>query len=446
MGNTNSGGRGGTAASTGGSGGSAGATSTGGTGAGTLGGGTGGNTAGMAGEGSGGTSGTSGGSGGSAGASGAGSAGQGGSAGKGVIPPDDTPVFAAIDLGSRHSCGLLTDGSVYCWGDNTDGMLGDGTAVEQRTPVKVLDLSGVTAISAGGAKTCAVMDDRSVRCWSSNPGGSLGTGVIGPAATPTEIEGLEDVANLSVSATHACAVLGDATVRCWGANLWGQLGNEDAGDASDTPVVVTGLTDVAQVETGSGHTCARLTSGEVRCWGNNADHQISTSDIASSVSPLTVPEVPPAYAIAAGGSHNCAIVEPPESFYGTILCWGANWSEQLGSTSTLTYTEPSPHLRGAIIAAGHGHSCALSTQESFWCWGTNGAGQIGVGHVMSPASGSVEGVHMPPVVQIALGTDHSCALQQDGTARCWGDNSYGQLGTGTIFDYTEPTRVRLFVE
>jgi alpha-tubulin suppressor-like RCC1 family protein len=290
------------------------------------------------------------------------------------------------------------------------------------------------------------MEDRSVRCWGANPGGTLGTGKIGPAATPTTIEGLDDVSSLSVAATHACAVLGDATVRCWGANAWGQLGNEDAGDASDTPVPVTGLTDVAQVEVGSGHACARLMSGEVRCWGNNADHQISTSDVASSVTPLVVPEVPPAFAIAAGGSHNCAIVDPPESFYGTILCWGANGSRQLGSTSTLTYTEPAAHLRGALIAAGHGHSCALTTQASFWCWGANDAGQVGVGHVMSPANGGVQGLQTPPVVQIALGTDHSCALQQDGSARCWGDNAYGQLGTGTIYDYTEPTRVRLFVE
>ncbi|HWA72011.1 MAG TPA: hypothetical protein VG937_06755 [Polyangiaceae bacterium] len=387
----------------------------------------------------------------SGGAASGGAAGAPGSAGSGgrpvVIPPGDKPVFAQLELGAAHSCGLLTDGTVYCWGYNIDGMLGDGTAVDQNRPVKVKDLADVIQISAGGYQTCALMRDKTVRCWSLNPGGSLGSGKIGPYATPTQVPGLSDVVAVSSGRSSNCALLSDKTARCWGSNASGLLGAGSAELSSDTPLVVKGLTAVAEVQVGDLHACARLESGAVYCWGYNFNHQVSPEDIESSAVPLEMVGLPFAYSLTVGGAHSCAIIKKPETFppYGNVMCWGANGLQQVGSAVSPGFGEPFSHIRAVMLAAGNAHNCATDNFGVLSCWGANGNGELGLGNKASPSSGSPSGLFEPPIVQIALGESHSCVLHQDGVAQCWGLHNHGQLGCGTNFSPTTPAAVQLYI-
>lgn len=257
---------------------------------------------------------------------------------------------------------------------------------------------------------------------------------------------------------HTCAVQDDGAVQCWGANDLGQLGNGTTA-ASTEPKTVVGITTARSVTAGNSHTCALIHDGSVRCWGNNGNGQLgngTTSPPAPpALAPVTVVGLDDASAIAAGGFHTCALREDT-----TVACWGKNGSGQLGDGSGLgtsyqpvtvvedddgdPVTEPVPIDGITVITAGEYHSCAIrgSTGEVL-CWGHNAFGQLGDGttddgSTAVPVSGlpadDGHGDHDPHhAVALTAGEGHTCAVLDDGTARCWGHNFYGQLGNNTTF-------------
>lgn len=178
-----------------------------------------------------------------------------------------------VAVGSEHRCAVKTDGSVWCWGRNSDGQLGipsSGTTLTE--PQQVTGLGSVRAIVAGDEHTCALGDDGKVRCFGSNEVGQLGR-AGGSNYVPQDVEGLEGVQRLTAGERHTCAALADGTVKCWGWNRTGQLG--DGTDLNrSAPVAVNGLSGVQSVAAGSEHTCAMDAEGEVLCWGNNLAGQL----------------------------------------------------------------------------------------------------------------------------------------------------------------------------
>lgn len=196
----------------------------------------------------------------------------------------------SISAGGYHTLALDQDGRVWGWGNNAFGQVGDGTLVNSPVPVPVLGLSGVRAISAGFSHSLALAGDGTVWAWGDNAAGQLGDGTLIGTSTPVQVSGLAGVVAVGAGEAHSVAILGDGTVRAWGSNVSGQLGNGTFVDSS-LPVTVSNLTDVVGGSVGSNHNIAVRTDGTVWAWGNNASGQLGDGTTASSAIPIKIPLV-----------------------------------------------------------------------------------------------------------------------------------------------------------
>lgn len=343
-----------------------------------------------------------------------------------VLAPGDIGLqgVTKIASGSGHSCVVLAGGAVHCWGDNMYGGLGNGSNRNfSELPVPVSGIGNATVVGVGANHTCAALTDGSVRCWGDGLAGQLGDGRGGgESAVPVTVDGLAGAVAVAAGYAHSCAILVDGTARCWGANYYGQLGN-GSGSSSARPVAVSGLLDAKAITAGGGHTCALLRGGEVHCWGANGDGQLGNGSNGDSLLPVVASGVTEAVAIAAGQSHTCALIND-----GTVRCWG-RIALSNGDTSNVPVQVAG--LSGAIaIAAGLTHTCAALEDGSQRCWGSNDSGQLGDGNISGESSVPVVVNGLAGVVAVAAGRSLTCALLGNGTVRCWGDNTVGQVGNG----------------
>lgn len=347
------------------------------------------------------------------------------------------PLSGAVQVaaGGSHTCALTMAGAVRCWGSNTSGQLGDGSTTRRLLPAAdVAGLgSGVAAIAAGtaAAHSCALSSAGEVQCWGSNFFGQLGDGSTANRLTPVKLKGLKSgVSALALGLGHTCALVGAGSVKCWGFNSNGQLGDNSNSNRL-MPVDVSGLASgVAEIAVGPLHTCARTTGGAVKCWGTNAAGQLGDGSTTDRRVPVDVSGLGSGViAIAAGGNHTCALLET-----GAVRCWGANASGQLGDGSTaqrLTPTDVSGLDGGvAAIAAGANHTCARSSAGGFTCWGSNAFGQLGDGSTINRLIPN-EVADPGGVAELVAGSDHTCVRTRAGAITCWGRNTFGQLGDGS---------------
>lgn len=239
-----------------------------------------------------------------------------------------------------HTCALQSNGKAMCWGSSESGQLGDGT-VDNRSlpPAPVLwPQVQLLQLSAGASHTCALNRQGVVACWGRNQQGQLGDGTIAPhRPTPAPVRGLVQATQVAAGALHTCGVRVKGDVLCWGANSEGELGAKEPGASSAKPLPVVGLSDVVQVTVGWKHGCARVSGGDVLCWGNNQAGQLGAGDAPRLVRPTKVAGLGPAIWITAGHDHTCAILEA----HG-VRCWGDNTKGQLGDGTRKTKTSPVP--------------------------------------------------------------------------------------------------------
>ena len=300
-----------------------------------------------------------------------------------------SPTAASIATGGRHTCALNTNGTVACFGKNDFGQLGldPNTFPDRQTPTAVAGLSNVTSISAGDVFSCATKADGTVWCWGVDALGQLGVPTTGlptistpPAPysfTPVQVVGVTGAIAVDAGDNHACALRTDGNVMCWGANDVGQLGNGTMGGSSTVAAVVGGLDRIAGLTSGRSHSCARKTSGTVFCWGANDSGQLGVGDTTPRLVPEVLPTLGAVRTIAASEDTTCAVRTT-----GTAACWGANGHGQLGNGTKTTSLAPSTVsnlTNAAVIAPGWNHTCALLTDGSMKCWGANDRGQLGNG-------------------------------------------------------------------
>jgi alpha-tubulin suppressor-like RCC1 family protein len=386
------------------------------------------------------------------------------------------PAPKAVEAGGWHTCVLTAGGGVKCWGENSFGQLGDGTSGTDRlSPVDVCasgsgpscePLTGVTAVSPGLDHTCALIDDGTVRCWGSNLYGKLGDGTTTTRVNPVVVcasgsgpgcPPLTGVVQISASQTKTCAVIGTypngGAVKCWGADY--EFGTSSlpffvcesgTGPTCSGGVPLFGAKEVA-VEWS--HACALLHTGQVRCWGGNFDGQLGDGTTNDS-NPLTTTcnigcsgPLTDVAEIDVGGSHSCALLST-----GKVVCWGENSIGQIGDGTFTQRLSPvqvcasgsgagcsggSP-LTGAVTLDLQSMGCVVHFGTGGLCWGDGAANPV----VSSPAN-------ITGFTSLTVGADHRCGLLSDGTVWCWGENGSGQVGVGTTESpWDDPVMVRGF--
>ncbi|RKG89192.1 hypothetical protein D7W82_07985 [Corallococcus sp. CA049B] len=354
--------------------------------------------------------------------------------------------FQRVAAGRYHTVALKSDGSVWAWGSNSVGQLGDGTTTDRTTPVQVQGLTGVTAIHAGKHHSVAFKQDGTVWAWGSNQSGQLGDGTTTNRTTPVQVQGLTGVATLHAGGDHTVVLKQDGTVWAWGNNFEGELG-----DGTTTyrkqPVRVTGLTGVTALGIGSGHTVALKQDGTLWAWGFNSVGQVGDGTKVNRTTPVRVAGLTGVAAVYAGSGHSFALKQD-----GTLWAWGFNNAGQLGDGTTADRTSPvRVQLSGltgmtALVASGDPdtdshHTVILRQDGTVWAWGNNSSGQLGDGTTIRRAT-PVQVQGLTGVNTLAAGGNHTVAVKQEGSVWAWGSNSSGQLGDGTTTQRTTPVQVR----
>ena len=352
-----------------------------------------------------------------------------------------------VVAGDEHSCALLATGQVWCWGANGQGQLGDGTTTRRLTPVQVSGLSGVKSLTAGKEHTCAVFSGGGVRCWGANAFGQLGDGTTTRRTTPVPVVGADNVTSVAAGARHTCARRADGTARCWGNNAGGRLGN-DTTTSSNVPVDVVGFgattSTAVAVTSGFDHTCALRPDGTVQCWGSNDSNQLGVISVTTRTTPVTVANLSEVVQVSAGNGFTCALLAS-----GAVRCWGSNRLGQLGDNAMgnrARVLDPDVAVSGITsathIAAGGNHACARLADGTVRCWGGNNLGQVGNGSTTTRLIAPVTVTGLATVTEVAAGSEHSCALLANGTARCWGSGLFGRLGDNSGDFRLTPVAVR----
>jgi cysteine-rich repeat protein len=364
-----------------------------------------------------------------------------------------------ISAGLHHGCALVDTDRLRCWGHNTNGQVGDGSLSTRDRPVDVTGMtSGVAYVGAGANHTCAVTTSGAAHCWGDNYEGQLGDGTTTDSDVPVAVSGLSSgVHSICGGYFHSCALLSSGQVRCWGRNAYGQLGNASTTD-SEVPVTVVPVTgggaliDIAEIDCGNYHNCARTSSGNVVCWGSNFQGQLGGGETAPSTSsrPLYVhtdsgssTPLPDVARIGLGGNHSCAVMTDTR-----LKCWGWGVDGQLGNGGTDSQDTPTYVMVGSIVfvfmsgvtevSGGSNHTCARVSGDEVRCWGLGEDGQLGNGSsgpgVMSALPVFVQdgsGVNFSPATSLSLGGWHSLAIAGSSDyVWGWGRNDFGQLGMG----------------
>ena len=329
---------------------------------------------------------------------------------------------AAVEAGEYHTCALTVAGGVQCWGLNDSGQLGDGTNTNSLTPVSVSGLAiGVVAITGGLGHNCALTSGGGVLCWGLNGDGQLGDGTATDRWTPVAVSGMgSGVAAVAGGYFHSCALTSGGALRCWGGNSVGQIGDGTTTQRL-TAVAVSGLSGGAvAVTAGSDHTCGLTGGGATQCWGWNASGQLGNGTTTNQWTPVTVIGLAGGGPTVAGGEyHSCAVTST-----GAAQCWGRNTNGQLGDGTTTSRLMPAP-VSGlgsgvAAVVTGAAHSCALTSAGAVLCWGDNFTGQLGDGTTTDRLTPVVVSGLTSGAVALAAGTLHTCAVTSVGGVVCWG--------------------------
>jgi alpha-tubulin suppressor-like RCC1 family protein len=356
--------------------------------------------------------------------------------------------FTAIGAGSAHTCGLTTEGAVYCWGHNDQGSLGDGSVVKRESPTRVASEDGFVQIAVGSFHTCARTASGDVYCWGANDYAQLGDGSFDEKHEPTKVQGGHAFTAITAGGYHTCGLTGEQVVYCWGRTRF--PGGPNTSNVTPERLLTaesgglsSNLAELAfsRISAGATHVCATSTTGSAHCWGERDFGQLGwglTSAGRCSFDGSVCSDIDFAE-VRAGDRFTCGRIAA-----GTSFCWGYNSTGQLGNGSTTQDDRPQPVSGGITfsqIVPGGAHTCGIATTGPTFCWGYNSGGQLGNGtRVDHTTPASVPGGNL--FVELAVGGSHSCGRLASGRVYCWGENSSGQLGDGGSVSRLVPTPVK----
>ncbi|MBF0450216.1 MAG: hypothetical protein HQK75_05900, partial [Candidatus Magnetomorum sp.] len=382
-----------------------------------------------------------------------------------VIGQDDPPVIETNGtkiVGSySHSLALAPDGHIWVWGNNSVGQLGITPLSDQYTPVQMTAIDSVVDIAASintdhSNHSLAVKSDGTVWAWGYNSAGQLGNNdcCVGTAnsVTPVHVLNISDITKVAAGGLHSMALESNGKVWTWGRNYDGQLGIGTSGPTADcySPVQVSGLSNVENIAAGGNHSMALLQDGTVWTWGLNGNGQLGDNSILERNTPVQV--VGPGgsgflediIAIGAGDQHSVALRND-----GTVWAWGTNSNAQLGQGTTYMYSQYPVQVFGInsigklinvkSISVGSNHTIALLNDGTVVAWGQGSYGQLG-NYTNSDQIAPVEVNTIDHIQMVSTGGNHSFAIESDGTVWSWGSNTNYQLGDGTMMEQNHPVQ------
>lgn len=357
-----------------------------------------------------------------------------------------------ISAGVAYSMVIKADGSLWAWGANGAGQLGDGTRVKKLTPVKIME--EVASVSTARFSSMVIKYDGSLWAWGNNKYVHLGDGTETDRLTPVKI--MDGVAKVSTGESHTLAVKKDGSLWAWGLNEDGQLGDGTLEDRLSPVKIMDGVADVS---TGLGYSMAIKTDGSLWTWGENDNGQLGDGTTENRLKPVKVMER--IVSISAGDMHSAAIDAD-----GSLWAWGSNSFGQIGDTNgnvkdnQLGYPDQKTPLKIMdevnSVSAGWGHTMAIKADGSLWAWGLNYFGELGNDRqgdesVFAYAeAGNAEGITainyliqptpikvMDGFEAVSAGSTHTLALKADGTLWAWGSNNSGELGNDKKGNYIQ---------
>ncbi len=366
-----------------------------------------------------------------------------------------------LDLGINHGCALTASGVAYCWGANSNGKIGNPAAtLTSGIPITVKDSSGAdsalrfSSISAGRDHTCALTTDGTAYCWGDNSNGQGGNNLpLSSNPSPRLVDSTLKFSSISAGAFHTCAVQTDGTAYCWGLGSNGRLGNGTT-TYKDVPTLVSGGFKFSSISAGKFHTCAVKTDGVAYCWGDNTDFQLGDFGPNQTLTPNLVkndlgdPSALRFSSISAETEHTCGLTTA-----GVAYCWGDGAAGQLGTGGIFSFSpatvndsfgNPNP-LRFSSISAGVVHTCGLTTAGVAYCWGAGGAGRLGnttIAQRNYPISVRDSSTNPSPLrfSSISTSDEFTCGVTTDGIVYCWGANgTEGKLGNNSSADSLVPS-------
>jgi alpha-tubulin suppressor-like RCC1 family protein len=352
----------------------------------------------------------------------------------------DKYFMTTTDLIDRYAIGGL-----WAWGINSSGRLGDNTINPKSSPVQTI--SGGTnwkEISCGYTHTAAIKTDGTLWIWGRNTYGQLGDNSISDTSSPIQtISGGTNWKQVSVGRDFTAAIKTDGTLWTWGYNFYGQLGNNSANNTSSPVQTIAFGTNWKQVSAGQFHIAAIKTDGTLWSWGRNGQGQLGNNSANNTSSPVQTITFGTNWKQVSCGYHTTAVKTD-----GTLWSWGYNGFGGLGDNTATPKSSPVQTITFGTnwkqVSVGRDFTAAIKTDGTLWTWGYNFYGGLGdntISHKSSPVQTITFGTNWK---QVDAGQRHTGAIKTDGTLWTWGRDNYGQLGDNSISDKSSPVQTIAF--
>ena len=352
------------------------------------------------------------------------------------VPSKVLEGVSKVATGTYHSLAVKTDGSLWAWGYNSDGQVGNGTSgsgTNLSTPVRIMD--GVVQVAAGCYHSLAVKTDGSLWAWGYNYYGQVGNGTSGSGtdvSTPVKI--MDGVVQVAAGRSHSLAVKSDGTLWAWGYNYYGQVGNGNSGSGTNISTPVKIMDSVSKIYAGSYHSLAIKTDGTLWAWGNNDSFCLGDGTGVNKTTPVKIMDD---VEMASGGSANTFILKTDGSLW---ACGDIDYIGKLQTSSSWAISNPIEIMKGVSEVASQGYNTiCVTTDGEVMAWGDNTYGQLGVlySNQLSPVKVPING----SIASISAGGNSSMAISTNGILYGWGSNGNGELGLGDRTPKVNPCQI-----